>query len=160
MLLYQFPIRAGSTTAGRLLQVGGASLCQEVGKFCSNARVPSEPTLTRVLIAGVCAPVPGLLGHVGAVSPYTRHPATMISVWWRRCSRQVTGQADLIAYGSHSVGGGTDGVDAEAICVTCADHTPGEEVTFDPLGKVQCVQWLLNLDTRKKWKTKLLPARE
>ena len=85
----------------------------------------------------------------------------MISVWRSLCSRQVTGQADLIAYGSHSVGGGTDGVDADAICVTCADHTPGEEVTFDPLGKVQCVQRLAtqsNLDSRGKSHT--LVARE
>ena len=66
----------------------------------------------------------------------------MNSVWRSECSRQVTGQADIIAYGSQSVGGGTDGVDAEAICVTCADHTPGEEVIFDPLGKVQCLRWL------------------
>eukprot|EP01052_Picozoa_sp_SAG31_P055015 SAG31_NODE_14954_length_778_cov_1.736377_1_plen_81_part_01 len=51
-------------------------------------------------------------------------------------SRQVTGQADIIAYGSQTVGGGAEGVDAEAVCVTRADHTPGEEVTFDPLGKV------------------------
>ena len=58
-------------------------------------------------------------------------------------SQEVTGQADIIAYGSVAVGGSTDGVNAEAICVTCADHTPGEEVHFDPLGKVTITAALL-----------------
>eukprot|EP01043_Picozoa_sp_COSAG02_P007834 COSAG02_NODE_241_length_27638_cov_13.101020_9_plen_87_part_00 len=62
---------------------------------------------------------------------------------WGGRSREVTGQADIIAYGSQAVGGSTNGVDAEAICVTCADHTPGEEVHFDPLGKVTITAALL-----------------
>ena len=48
--------------------------------------------------------------------------------------REVYGQSDIIAYGSHAVGGLSPRT-AEVICVTRDDHTPGEEVLFDPLGK-------------------------